>query len=114
MLDLMDGGAASPKESWLRLLLIDAGFPRPQTQIPVLTPAGKLRYSLDMGWPEWMISVEYDGEQHRESRLQYGHDITRSEYVAGVGWLNIRVIADHTESSIIRRVRDAWARRSSA
>lgn len=32
-LALVDGGAQSPKESWLRVLLIDAGFPRPQTQI---------------------------------------------------------------------------------
>ena len=35
-LPLVDGGAASPKETWLRLLLIDAGFPRPTTQILVL------------------------------------------------------------------------------
>ncbi len=34
-LDLVDGGAQSPKEIWLRLLLIQAGFPRPQTQIPI-------------------------------------------------------------------------------
>jgi hypothetical protein len=27
-------GAQSPKETWLRLLLIQAGLPRPQTQIP--------------------------------------------------------------------------------
>src|SRR6185312_7600588 len=35
-LDLVDPGAQSPRESYLRLLLIDAGLPRPQTQIPVL------------------------------------------------------------------------------
>ena len=29
VLPLVDGGAASPRETWLRLLLIDAGFPRP-------------------------------------------------------------------------------------
>ncbi len=34
-LDLMDTGAESPRESYLRLLLIDAGLPRPRTQIPV-------------------------------------------------------------------------------
>jgi len=34
-LSLMDPGAQSPKETWLRLLLIDAGFPPPATQIPV-------------------------------------------------------------------------------
>jgi hypothetical protein len=36
VLPLVDGGAASPKETWLRLLLIDAKFARPVTQIPVL------------------------------------------------------------------------------
>ncbi|WP_297777056.1 type IV toxin-antitoxin system AbiEi family antitoxin, partial [Mycobacterium sp.] len=35
VLELVDGGAQSPKETWLRLLLTDAGFPRPQTQIAV-------------------------------------------------------------------------------
>lgn len=33
-LDLHDPGAQSPRETWLRLLLIRAGFPRPATQIP--------------------------------------------------------------------------------
>ena len=34
VLDLVDAGAQSPKETWLRLMLIRAGYPRPQTQIP--------------------------------------------------------------------------------
>ena len=34
-LDLADAGAQSPKETWLRLLLIKDGLPRPRTQIPV-------------------------------------------------------------------------------
>src|SRR5258705_8932444 len=34
-LNLVDGGAESPYESLTRLLLVKAGFPRPQTQIPV-------------------------------------------------------------------------------
>ena len=36
VLHLVDGGAASPKETWLRLLLIDAGLPTLTTQIPVV------------------------------------------------------------------------------
>ncbi len=39
-LNLVDGGAQSPKETWLRLLLINAGFPKPRTQIPVLSADG--------------------------------------------------------------------------
>src|ERR1700732_2558897 len=35
-LELVDAGSESPRESYLRLLLIDAGLPRPQTPIPVL------------------------------------------------------------------------------
>src|SRR6185437_9101223 len=35
LLPLVDPGAESPKESWLRLLLIDNGFPIPETQIPL-------------------------------------------------------------------------------
>lgn len=32
-LELVDAGAQSPKETWLRLVLVRAGLPRPQTQI---------------------------------------------------------------------------------
>lgn len=39
-LDLMDAGAESPKETWLRLLAIGEGYPRPRTQIPVFGPDG--------------------------------------------------------------------------
>lgn len=35
LLPLVDGGAASLRESMQRLWLLDYGFPRPQTQIPV-------------------------------------------------------------------------------
>lgn len=41
-LDLVDPGAESPRETWLRLLLIRAGFPPPQTQIPVYDEYGQL------------------------------------------------------------------------
>lgn len=47
VLDLVDAGAASPKETWLRLMLIRAGYPRPQTQIPVLSLDGSRLYYLD-------------------------------------------------------------------
>lgn len=62
-LDLVDPGAQSPKETWLRLLLINAGFPRPSTQIPLLGVYGHPKYFLDMGWEDIMLAVEYDGEQ---------------------------------------------------
>jgi hypothetical protein len=109
-LDLVDAGAESPKETWLRLLLIDAGFPRPQTQIPVLGPDGHPLYYLDMGWEDEMIAVEYDGDDHRE-RPRWGRDIVRSEYVAHLGWTHIRVVAGNRRPEILLRVNRAWALR---
>lgn len=110
VLDLVDAGAESPKETWLRLLLIDAGYPRPQTQIPVLGPDGYPRYRLDMGWEDKMIAVEYDGDEHRElSRIR--KDIVRAEYLASLRWKHIRVVAGMAGREVLARVARAWALR---
>lgn len=101
-LDLVDSGAESPRESYLRLLLIDAGLPRPQTQMPVV--AADKTYYLDMGWQEYMVAVEYDGDQHRVDRWQYVHDIKRLETLERLGWLVIRVVAEDRSADIVRRV----------
>lgn len=106
-LDLFDPGGQSPKETWLRLMLIDAGFPRPQTQIPVLAPDGYPRYFLDMGWEDLMLAVEYEGVQHAD---QLGYDITRADYIARVGWTHVRVAAGHRRPAIIARVEREWDR----
>src|SRR6185312_13567677 len=66
--ELFDAGAQSPKESWLRVVLIEAGLPRPQTQIPVVDEFGGPIAYLDMGWQDLKVAVEYDGEQHRSDR----------------------------------------------
>lgn len=102
----VDAGAESPQETKLRLTLIDAGFPRPQTQIPVRRPDGR-RYFLDMGWPELMVAVEYDGEHHRTDRESFASDVARAEYLASVGWIIIRVLAGHRQRDIVERVRRA-------
>jgi len=105
---LVDAGAQSPKETWLRLLLSDAGFPRPTTQIPVLGEDGYPRYFLDMGWQDIMLAVEYDGDQHRTDRLQYVKDVERLEYIQRAGWTHVRVLAEHRGYDVVRRVRGAW------
>ena len=109
VLGRVDHGAQSPKETWLRLLLVDGGFPAPQTQIPVPGPDGYPRYYLDMGWREVMVAVEYDGEQHRVDRDQFRRDVARAEYIDGRGWRRVRVLAGDRRADIIARVRRAWA-----
>jgi hypothetical protein len=109
-LPLVDGGAASPKETWLRLLLTDAGFPTPTTQIPV-HERWHLVGVLDMGWEKYKVAVEYDGDQHRTSRRQYVRDQQRLRKLEAMGWIIIRVIAEDAPQDIARRVREALVRR---
>jgi Protein of unknown function (DUF559) len=111
-LELVDGGAQSPKETWLRLLLIQAGFPPPQTQIPVLNEWSWAEAFLDMGWEDIKVAVEYDGDHHRTSRYQYVKDIRRLETLERMGWIVVRVIAEDHPNDIIRRVAQARARRT--
>jgi very-short-patch-repair endonuclease len=108
VLDLVDAGAQSPKETWLRLLLINSGFPRPRTQIPVLGADGFPQYFLDMGWENIMLAVEYDGGQHWTDPCQYAHDVERQEYVGRLGWTVIRVVGRHRAEDVVRRVQRAW------
>jgi hypothetical protein len=103
LLPFVDGGAASPKETWLRLLLIDAGFPIPTTQIPV-QERWRLIAMLDTGWEDFKVAAEYDGDQHRSDRGQYVHDQRRQRKLARMGWINVRVIAEDRRQDIIERV----------
>ena len=109
---LFDAGAQSPKETWLRLLLVNAGLPRPQTQIPVRDESGDVLAYLDMGWEDDMVAVEYDGDQHRSDRYQHQWDIRRLELLHRLGWTVIRVVAGDRPADIIRRVRTALASRA--
>ncbi len=92
-LDLADAGAESPQETRLRLLLVRGGVPRPATQIPVADERGRVRRRIDMGWPEWTVGVEYDGEQHWTNPENHENDIVRLEFLASRGWTIVRVSA---------------------
>ncbi|OBI48112.1 hypothetical protein A5707_18560 [Mycobacterium kyorinense] len=109
-LPLVDGGAASPKETWLRLLLIDAGLPAPTTQIPILDGYRPVAF-LDMGWEEFKVAAEYDGDQHRSDRRQYVKDIRRHEIVGDHGWIAVRVVSEDRPGDVINRVYAALRRR---
>lgn len=107
-LALHDAGAQSPQETWLRLLVMKAGFPRPKTQIPV-SVGGRVKYYLDMGWEDCMIAIEYDGDHHRTDRSQFHRDIVRLEELAALGWIIIRIAAGTPQREIVARLQRAWA-----
>ena len=110
VLSRVDAGAASPKETWLRLLLISAGLPAPTTQIPVQENWRRIGV-LDMGWEKYKVAVEYDGDHHRNDRRQYARDQWRLRRLEELGWIIVRVIAEDKLEDVVRRVREALGRR---
>jgi hypothetical protein len=111
-LDLVDAGSESPRETWLRLVLIRAGFPRPRTQIPVHDQYGQLVAVVDMGWEDMKIAADYEGEHHRIDRRRFNQDIRRAEALAALAWIDVRVTAEDTPGGVIARMSAAWARRA--
>ncbi|WP_043624446.1 hypothetical protein [Nonomuraea candida] len=46
--------------------MVEGGLPRPTTQIKVELGKDRLVY-LDLGWEEFKVAVEYDGQEHHTS-----------------------------------------------
>jgi hypothetical protein len=108
---LVDGGAASPRETALRLLFMDAGLPRPTTQIPIFDHDGRLLRTVDMGWEDFMVAAEYDGDQHRTDRPQYVKDLRVIPKLERLGWIIVRVIKEDWRDEVIQRAWDAMVSR---
>lgn len=79
---------------------------RPQTQIPVYRGARPVAF-LDVGWEEFKVAVEYDGDHHRKDRRQYVKDIGRIRMLEQMDWIIIRVIAEERPAAWLKRVEDA-------
>lgn len=116
VLDLVDGGAESPQETRVRLLLVRAGLPRPETQVPIRDSRDKVVRRIDMGWSDCRVGVEYDGEHHWRDPATHAEDIARLEFLAARNWIIVRVSARHLRDpdDILRRVRAALRSRMHA
>jgi hypothetical protein len=101
ILPLVDGGAASPQETRLRLMCIDAGLPWPTTQIAVVDQWGRHVRTLDMGWEEFKVALEYDGDQHQTSRPQYVKDHWVLPKLRELGWNVIQVIREDRGADVV-------------
>ncbi|MGB1224135.1 MAG: hypothetical protein ACPHCN_08330, partial [Mycobacterium sp.] len=111
-LSLVDPGAESPRETWLRLIVVRAGYPRPETQLSVYNEYGALIGVVDLGWRDLKIAVEYEGKHHRMSRERFDRDIRRIDELLELGWIVIRITAMDTDATVRRRLAQAWGSRT--
>ncbi|WP_136706506.1 hypothetical protein [Agromyces sp. H66] len=109
----LDVGSESPKETELRLRVIEAGFPEPESNGVIELRSGRSTHG-DLVFRRWKVLLEYDGEHHREDG-QWAKDVDRLNELAGNGWLVIRVNRHSDFEVIARQLADAlelrgWAR----
>lgn len=90
---LLDPRAESPRESMVRTLLIEGGYPCPVPQFEVRDPAGRFIARVDLAYVDLRIAFEYDGEHHL-SRESQAKDAWRRGDLAAEGWLIVTVVAE--------------------
>lgn len=91
LFDLATPRAESVPESWLRLMLINRGFPLPEANWSIRSPAGQETYRLDLAWPSVRIAVEYDGYAAHDGREE--EDDARDTDLRRRGWIVLHIRA---------------------
>ncbi len=104
-------GPQSPRESLLRLALVDRGLPEPTVQPPIMTAAG-IRHP-DLGYLVERVLIEYQGDHHRTDQRQWREDLTRRQLFEDAGYRVIEVAGDVFDDGCLAfaiRVRRALSR----
>lgn len=83
-------GSASRRETILRLRVLRAGFPEPELNTAIALDADTTTHG-DLVFREYLVLLEYDGEQHREDDAQFHRDVERLNDLATAGWIVVRV-----------------------
>lgn len=113
-LELLDPKAESPKESELRVLLIEAGFASPTANHVVVDGAGSFVARVDLAYPAQKVALEYEGDHHRETKEQWRKDLKRRRRLEALGWIYLPVTAADLADphDLFADLRTALARRA--
>jgi very-short-patch-repair endonuclease len=112
VIDLMEPKSESPMETRVRLLLVLAGLPRPDTQVIIEDLAGDFVARADLGYTAQRLLIEYDGAWHWEQRQA---DDLRRDAMRALGWTVLVFGADtyyKTPELIVAKVRAELAKRA--
>lgn len=111
---LLEPNTDSPMETRLRLIIVDAGLPRPVANAAVFDDCGQWIAQPDLLYPEARVAIEYEGGHHRTDARQFSNDIGRGDLLAEQGYLLLRYDARHVyrmPHRIVDGVRTALNRR---
>jgi len=106
-LELVRPRVESRRETYLRLMVVRAGFPEPDTNVALPLRPGRKGARGDLVYLKYKILVEYDGEQHRTDDAQYARDVERLDDLAADGWRVVRATKATRPSEVLSRLDEA-------
>jgi very-short-patch-repair endonuclease len=113
VVELAEPKTESAMETRLRMLLVLAGLPRPQAQVPLCDNEGRWLGRPDLLYRDQRLAIEYDGGNHRERLVD---DDRRQNRLIGSGLRILRFTAADVygaPESVVADVRRALAARAS-
>ncbi|GAA4779440.1 hypothetical protein GCM10025784_29970 [Citricoccus nitrophenolicus] len=113
--ELIRAGVDSAAETRVRMIILQAGLPEPVVNQEVqLSPTLKRR--PDLHYPEWRVSIQYDG-RHHGANAQLNSDIHRDSDFTDHGWESVKAADDiftvQGERLFLERLRRAIQRQTS-
>lgn len=108
-LELVREDSWSPRESYVRVVLVRAGLPEPELNVDLFDRWGEFLACVDMVYHRWRVVIEYHGEQHS---LSFARDVERVERLRAEGWVVIQVtkaLANQPDVMVARIARELRA-----
>lgn len=90
-LDLVRLTVDSPPETNLRMWTIAVGLPEPVVHPKIYSSLLNRTVEPDLGYPDDLLALVYEGEHHLRSKQQWQSDIRRDEALRAEGWTVIHV-----------------------
>jgi hypothetical protein len=97
---LLSAKAMSRPESLMRYWLVTSALPDPVPQVPVHDRWGREVAHGDLGYAEWRVLLEYEGQQHATVDT-FGTDIDRYSLMGADGWLVLRFAKRHLNPATV-------------
>jgi len=121
---LVRAGSESPRETDVRLALLDAGLPEPELNVDIHDHRGRFVARGDLVYRTFGVLVEYDGWHHERDAAQRQHDHLRRERLEAEGWRVVVVtiadmrdpyaVAGRVQQALIQRGYSTYPARSGA
>jgi hypothetical protein len=79
--------SGSGRENVVRRLIVAAGLPAPDTQVPIFSSSGRFIARPDLAYPDAKLYIEFDSTRWHATEESLARDHLRHNRLAAEGWL---------------------------